>query len=206
LLDGNPFPLNVDLSRFDNRHFDTGRSFLVRMTWFLLGLPLLRCSVLPSSRFRRGLLRLFGAEVGEGAIIKPGVRVKYPWNLRAGKHCWFGEDCWIDNIAPVRLGDNVCLSQGVYLCTGNHDWADPSFALITQPIQIEDGVWVAARASIGPGTVIGQYAVAGFGAVVRGSVPPYEIHVGNPAAFVRYRDAAGNTRRPPLLCTEERKY
>jgi putative colanic acid biosynthesis acetyltransferase WcaF len=178
----------VDLSSFDSSHYDPGRSLAVRTAWFLLGLPLLRCSLLPSSGFRRGLLRLFGAEIGEGVVIKPGVRVKYPWNFRVGKHCWIGEDSWIDNLAPVILGDHVCISQSVYLCTGNHDWSEPSFDLITHPIRIENGAWIAARASIGPGVLVGQCAVVGFGAVVTLPVPSYEIYTGNPATFLRRRN------------------
>jgi putative colanic acid biosynthesis acetyltransferase WcaF len=182
---------SVDLSRFDNTHnphYDIGRSFLVTAAWFFFGSPLLRCSVLPFSFLRRTLLRCFGAEIGEGAVIKPGVRVKFPWKLKAGKNCWIGEDAWIDNMAPVTLGENVCISQGAYLCTGNHDWEDPAFSLITQPIRINDGVWIAARASIGPGVVIGRCSVVGLGAVVTNDIPSHQIHGGNPAKFIKKRD------------------
>jgi putative colanic acid biosynthesis acetyltransferase WcaF len=191
LSERNRSPVTVDLSQFDNREYDPGRSFPVRSLWFFLGLPLLRCSILPFSSLRRALLRWFGAEVGEGVVIKPGVRVKYPWKLRIGNHCWLGEDCWIDNIAPVMLGDNVCISQGAYLCTGNHNWSDPLFGLIARPISIQDGAWIAARASVAAGVVIGQGAVVGLGAVVTGNIPPHEIHSGNPAVFVRHREIAG---------------
>ena len=91
-------------------------------------------------------------------------------------------------MAPVTLGDNVCISQGAYLCTGNHDWTDPAFSLITQPIRINDGAWIAARASLGPGVVIGRCSVVGFGAVVTKSIPPNEIHGGNPAKFLQKRE------------------
>jgi putative colanic acid biosynthesis acetyltransferase WcaF len=193
--------VSVDLSSFDiarDSDYRVGRSFFVRTAWFLIGMPLLRCPILPSSSFRRHLLRWFGAEVGVGAVIKPGVRVKFPWKLKMGDHCWIGEDCWIDNLAPVTLGNHVCLSQAVYLCTGNHDWSDPAFRLVTQSIQVQDGAWVAARASIGPGAVVGEHAVVGFGAVVTGAVPAFEIHVGNPAAFLRRREITG-PRRPSSI-------
>jgi putative colanic acid biosynthesis acetyltransferase WcaF len=180
--------VKVDLSRFNNSHYETGRSFLFRTAWFFLGLPLLRCSFLPSSSLRRTVLLLFGAQIGKGAVIKPGFRVKYPWKLKAGTHCWFGEDSWIDNLATVTLGNHVCISQGVYLCTGNHDWSDPTFGLITKPINIEDGAWIAAKASVGPGVTVGRCAIAGFGAVVTANIPPYEIHNGNPATFLRRRE------------------
>lgn len=192
-------PADVDLSRFDNSRdsdYQVGRPLMVRVAWFLVGLPLLRSSLLPSSAMRRKLLRWFGAQIGEGAVIRPGVRVKFPWKLKLGDHCWIGEDCWIDNLAPVTLGNHVCVSQGAYLCTGSHDWSDPTFGLITRPIQVQDGAWIAARVSVGPGTVIGSHAVIGFASVVTGVVPPYEIHGGNPASFLRQRtiDAAKDAR------------
>ena len=184
-------PGGVDLSSFDNRRdgqFQVGRSRVVQLAWFMFGLPLLRCTLLPSSNLRIKLLRLFGAKIGDGAVIKPGVRVKFPWKLTLGNHCWIGEDCWIDNLAPVSLGNNVCLSQASYLCTGSHDWRDRAFALITRSIEIQDGAWIAARASVAPGSLIGEHAVIGFGAVVSGVVPPHGIYAGNPATFVRQRE------------------
>lgn len=196
-----PTSPKIDLSRFQNSFCHPASSWFTRALWFAIGLPLLRCSVLPSSSFRRSLLRLFGAEIGRAAVIKPGFRVKYPWNLKAGKNCWFGEDTWIDNLAMVSMGDNVCISQGAYLCTGNHDWADPAFGLIIRPIRIQDGAWVGARASVAPGVVIGEGAVVGLGAVVTNAVPPFEIHGGNPARFIRRREIS--MTRLSVLTREE---
>jgi putative colanic acid biosynthesis acetyltransferase WcaF len=180
--------LSVDLARYDNSAYDPGRSFLVRLAWFSIGSPLLRCALIPSSAFRRSLLRAFGAEIGTGTVMQQPFSVKYPWNLRVGAHSWFGEHCWIDNLAPVTIGSNVCISQAAYFCTGNHDWSDPVFALRTRPIKIGDGAWIGARASLAPGVVIGEGAVVALGSVVSKSIPAYEIHSGNPACFVRMRE------------------
>ena len=180
--------LNVDLSRFENSFYDPGSTWVVRVLWFTIGLPLLRSAILPSPQFRCRLLRLFGAQIGPAVVIKPSFRVKYPWNLKVGRNCWFGEDAWIDNLTTVSIGDNVCISQGAYLCTGNHDWSDPAFGLVVRPISVSDGAWVGARASLAPGVVIGKGSVVGLGAVVTKSVPEFEIHCGNPAAFVRRRE------------------
>jgi putative colanic acid biosynthesis acetyltransferase WcaF len=177
----------VQLRQFNNDWYSPGRGILWQMAWFLVGAPLLRCELIPFSRVRVLLLRLFGATIGEGAVIKPGVRVKYPWRLVAGDDCWFGEGCWIDNLDHVRLGSNVCLSQGCYLCTGNHDWSDRKFGLVTGPITIQDGAWVGARAVVVPGVTFGECAIAAAGSVVVKSIPACEIHMGNPASFVRMR-------------------
>jgi putative colanic acid biosynthesis acetyltransferase WcaF len=176
----------IDLSRFIPT-YRAGRSQAVCALWFFAGLPLLRCAIIPSSGFRRWLLRLFGATLGAGVVIKPGARVKYPWLLRAGNHCWIGEDCWIDNLALVDLGSNVCISQGAYLCTGSHDWSDPAFALITRPISVRDGAWICARAFVGPGVEVGEGAVVAAGTVATKNIPPYAVYAGNPAVKVGKR-------------------
>ncbi|MBL8210488.1 MAG: colanic acid biosynthesis acetyltransferase WcaF [Bryobacterales bacterium] len=177
----------VNLALFQSHSYHPGRSLLVQCAWFFVGLPLLRSAWIPSSSFRRWLLRLFGADIAQGVVIKPGVRVKFPWKLTAGRNCWIGEDAWIDNLAHVTLGRDVCLSQGVYLCTGNHDWSDPAFGLRIESIQIDDGAWVAARASLAPGVRIGTHAVVGLGAVVSANVPAYAVYTGNPACLQRWR-------------------
>lgn len=182
-----PELLSVNLARFDNSWYRPGKNILVRTAWFFLGLPALRCAVLPGSSWRRVLLRLFGATIGAGVVIKPGVRVKYPWRLTVGKYSWIGEDCWIDNLADTVIEDNVCVSQGVYICTGNHVRSDPHFGLIVKPIALRSGCWIGARTILCPGVEISQGAVATAGSVVTTSLPAWEIHAGNPAAFVKRR-------------------
>jgi putative colanic acid biosynthesis acetyltransferase WcaF len=113
--------------------------------------------------------------------------VKYPWHLEVGDFCWIGEQAWIDNLTTVRIGRNACVSQGAYLCTGNHDWSDPKFGLRIEPIQLGEGAWAGAKSVLTPGTVLGAYAVAAAGAVVKGCIPDFEIYAGNPAQFVKVR-------------------
>lgn len=119
--------------------------------------------------------------------MRHGMKVKYPWHLAVGDYCWFGEEVWIDNLATVTIGNNVCISQGAYLCTGNHNWNDPAFGLVVAPIDLEDGAWAGAKSILTPGVVLGRCAVAGAGSVIVRSVPDYEIHAGNPAVFVKFR-------------------
>ena len=179
---------SIQLRNYDNSGYRPGRSFAWRLTWLFVGLPLMRCGWLPISSLRIALLRLFGASVGEGVVIHSEVSIKYPWHLIVGNDSWIGERCWIDNLTTVHLGSNVCLSQGAYLCTGNHDWKDPGFGLRTEPININDGAWVGAMAIVLPGTMIGEGSVVTAGSVIAGNVPPYEIFGGNPAGFLRKRE------------------
>lgn len=176
-----------DLSTFDNRSYDPGRPQWVQALWFIFGLPVLRSSLNPLSGLRVKLLRLFGARVGIGVVIKPGVRVKHPWLLTIGDHTWLGEDCWIDNIAAVRIGSSACISQAAYLCTGNHDWADPAFGLIARPIVVGDGAWVGARSVVCPGVTIARLGILTAGSIAQRDVGEAEIHSGNPAVLKKMR-------------------
>ena len=189
----------VRLDRYDNSWFRPGRSLLWRAAWLWAGLPLFRCSLLPFSGFRVALLRLFGAKVGSGVVIHSEAVVKYPWHLVVGDHCWLGERCWIDNLTTVTLESQVCISQGAYLCTGNHDWTDPAFGLRVLPITLHEGSWAGARCTLLPGTVLERGAVAGAGSVISGIVPAFEIWSGNPAAFVRMRRVLSPTSGEPKL-------
>ena len=188
--------MQVELERYDNGWYRPGRAKAIQIAWYFLGLPLLRSSLLPISGVKCLVLRVFGAKLGAGVVIKPGVRVKYPWRLTVGNHCWIGEDCWIDNLADITVGDSVCLSQGAYLCTGNHDWSDPAFGLKIGSIHLGNGCWIGAKAVILPGIAVGPGGVALSGSVVTKDIPGWEIHGGNPAVFRKYRrlSIAGESR------------
>lgn len=179
--------LMPDLSAYDNSWYSPGRSKLFRALWLFVGSPLLKCEVLPLSSARRLILRCFGAKIGRGVVLRSGIRIKYPWRLSVGEHTWIGEEAWIDNLEEVRIGANACISQGSYLCTGNHDWCDPRFGLRVQPIVLEDGSWVGTRALVGPGVTVGKCGVITAGSVVTKSIQAFEIHSGNPARFVKRR-------------------
>ncbi|MGD0076027.1 MAG: WcaF family extracellular polysaccharide biosynthesis acetyltransferase [Candidatus Binataceae bacterium] len=165
------------LDRFDTGSFSRGRPAWVEALWLLCQALLLN-SWLPGSAYRVFLLRLFGAKIGGGVVIKPHVRVKFPWRLVIGDYSWIGEDAWIDNLAEVRIGSHCCLSQGVYLCTGSHDWASERFDLETSPITIGDHVWLGARTSVAPGVSIGDGAVLTMGSVATKSLSAWCIHSG----------------------------
>jgi putative colanic acid biosynthesis acetyltransferase WcaF len=177
----------IDLSVPDNSELDRGASRLKEALWYFFGLPLLRSPLITSSSFRCSLLRVFGAGIGKGVYIKPGVRVKFPWYLEVGEHSWLGEDIWIDNLAKVVIGPHCCVSQGAYFCTGNHDWSTPNMKLFRKPIMCERGSWVGARALICPGITLHAGAIVSAGSVVNKDVPAFEVHAGNPARRVRLR-------------------
>ena len=177
----------VRLAETTNGGYRPGRPLFVRAIWLIVEWALLANPLVTSYGLKRTVLRLFGAQVGTGVIIKPNVKVKYPWRLSIGDHSWIGEQAWIDNMENVRIGANSVLSQGAYVCTGNHDWSDPRMPLAPRPTVIEDGVWIAAFARVGPGIRIGEESIVALGAVVSADTEPRGIYVGNPAQRVGWR-------------------
>lgn len=174
------------LDRFDNSAFDRGRPWLVEALWRVADGLLFR-SWLPGSAWRAALLRLFGAAVGPGVVIKPGVRITFPWKLGIGAHSWLGERAWIDNLAEVRIGEHCCISQGAYLCTGNHRWDREGFDLEARPIVLENHCWIGAMARVGPGVVCREGAVLTLGSVASAELEAWQVHGGSPARAVKAR-------------------
>lgn len=170
----------IRLDAFDNSGFSRGASRLTEVCWFVVS-GLLMESWLPGSAWRRVILRIFGADIGKAVVIKPRVRVKFPWRLKVEDYSWIGEQVWIDNLNAVKIGAHCCLSQGAYLCTGSHDWSDRYFALVTAPIEIGCGAWIGAKASIAPGTCIEPGAVVTMGSFAHGRVMSWSINTGIPA-------------------------
>ena len=171
----------VDLASFSNPEYDPGRGILIRTVWYFLSLTVFESGWVPLGRLKIWLLRAFGAKIGEGLVIKPHVRIKHPWRLTLGDHCWIGQGTWIDNIEDVHVGSHVCVSQLTYFCTGNHDYRRRTFDLDARPIRVEDGAWLGARCLILGGITIGANAVVAAGSVVNRDVEAAAIVRGNPA-------------------------
>ena len=186
------------LNHYTTDNYSPGAPYWQQLLWYFLGLPLLRSYWLPWSGFKVWILRRFGAIIGQQVRIKPGISVKFPWRLTVGDFVWIGENAWLDNLAPIHLESHVCLSQDIYLCTGNHDWSDPSFQLRPAPIYIEQGSWIAARSTIGPGVVVGRGAVLGLGSVTGRSLSPMTIYAGNPAQPIKPRLMYGEESLPDI--------
>jgi len=176
----------MKLEHFDKKSFNCGRPLWIKICWIILE-GVFYSSWLPGSVWRRYLLQAFGARIGRGVVLKARMRVKFPWRLEIGHHTWLGESVWIDNLSNVKIGSNVCLSQGAYICTGNHDYKDENFKLITKPVVIEDGSWVAAFARIAPGVTIRENSVISLGAVVKKDTEAGKVYSGNPATAVKER-------------------
>lgn len=177
----------TDLSKYDNRGYNPGRGFLYRSLWFFINALFFINPFNPSSFIKIILLRLFGAKIGSSVVIKPGVNIKYPWNLSIGDYTWIGERVWIDSLDRVRIGKHCCLSQGAALICGNHDYTSQHFDLRTAPIVLEDGVWIGSHAIVTLGVMCCSHSVLSVHSVASSNLDSYSVYRGNPAAKVRLR-------------------
>lgn len=171
----------IRLDRFDNSSFDRGAPAWKETAWGLVRLLFFLTAVPWPSRFKVLLLRMFGAKIGPGVVIRPRVNITFPWRFECGSHVWIGEEALILSLAPVVLGSHVCLSQRVFLCTGSHEFDSENFDLVTKPVRIGDHTWIAAGAFIGPGVRVGAGCrVAALARIVK-DVPDGCHAEGNPA-------------------------
>ncbi|MCW3090889.1 MAG: Transferase hexapeptide repeat containing protein, partial [Ferruginibacter sp.] len=171
--------MHTDLSTYNNSWFQPG-SFLKRTTWHYINCFFFKSGYFPFYSLKTFFLRLFGAKVGQGVMIKPFVNIKYPWMLSIGNHVWIGENAWIDNIALIRIEDNVCISQGASLLTGNHNYKKKGFDLQTGEIVLEQGVWIGAQAIVCPGITCKVHSVLLVGSVATTSLDSLGVYRGNP--------------------------
>lgn len=177
----------TDLSTYNNYPFHPGGTAFKRFLWYYTNAVFFKTSLLPSNTFKRFVLRSFGARVGKGVTIKPGVNIKYAWHLTIGNDTWIGENVWIDCLVAVTIGSHVCLSQGAVLLTGNHNYKKTTFDLIVSGFTLEDGAWIGACAIVNSGITIATHAVLTTGSVATGDLEPYCIYQGNPAVKIRER-------------------
>ena len=176
----------VDLSKFDNSLYKPASKIKI-ILWYFINMFIFKTMIPIPSSLKVKVLRLFDSKIGERVVIKPNVNIKYPWFLEIGDNCWIGEKVWIDNLAQVTIGNNVCLSQGSYLLTGSHDYKKEAFDLILGNIVLEDGVWIGAKATVCPNVTCKSYSVLAVGSVATKDLDAYGVYQGNPVVFKRKR-------------------
>ncbi len=163
--------------------------FVLRLLWCVINATLFRVLIgVKLHVLRNSLLRLFGAKLPNRAMIYPSCKIFAPWNLEVGLYAAIGPNTELYNKGKITIGENTVISQGSFLCTASHDISKSLLPLQVNPIVIEDRVWVAADAYIGPGVTIGAGAVVGARAAVFKDVEAWHVVGGNPAKFIKTRE------------------
>ena len=171
-----------DLGRFVQPAGFRGRSRVIVQLWWIVQSTLFRGSPQFMYGWRRFLLRVFGAKIGNGVLIRGTVRITFPWKLSIGDHSWVGDFAELYNLGEIDIGCNSVVSQYVYLCTGSHNFHSPTFDIYQQGIRVEDEAWVAAGTFVHPGVTIGRGSVVGARSVVSKDTEPFMVYAGSPAS------------------------
>ena len=187
-----------DLSRFRLPPGFRGRSAVVVQLWWLVQASLFAWSPQFAYGWRRALLRFFGAQVGPGVLLRPSVRITYPWKVVIKEHTWIGDDVVLYSLGDIHIGRHAVVSQGSYVCAADHDYHEADFPIRARPVRIDDQVWVGTRVFVGPGVHIGQAAVVGACSTVFANLPPAMVCLGSPCRPVKPRQMAGARAPMPL--------
>jgi putative colanic acid biosynthesis acetyltransferase WcaF len=177
----------TDLSSYNNHPYHPGGNAVKRFLWHYVNQFFFNSGLFPVYGIKVFLLRVFGAKMGRNIAIKPYVNIKYPWNLTIGNNAWIGENVWLDSLVMITIGPNACISQGATLLTGSHNYKKSTFDLITNPVTLEDGVWIGAGAIVNQGIIAASHAVLTSGSVATKNMEAYSVYQGNPAVKVRSR-------------------
>jgi len=169
----------------------TTREKILRVLWGMVGQPLFRLTFHNWYGVRRVIVRRFGARVGPDVRLRSSVRIEQPWNLTIGANSSVGERAVLYCLGPVTLGKNVSISQHAHVCAGTHDYTKLDLPLLRPAIVVEDDVWIAADAFVGPGVTVRAGGLVGARAVVLKSTDPWTIYTGNPARAIKPRALEG---------------
>ena len=125
--------------RLDTNNLDTftGASFalknrIARVIWWVFELFLFRYSPKPLHSWRVILLRCFGAKIGKGVHVYPGVKIWAPWNIEIRDESGIGNGAILYSQGKITIGKGSVIWQGANLCTGTHDYTKKGLPLLTR--------------------------------------------------------------------------
>ncbi len=163
------------------------RNRMARFLWQIVYLLLFRTSPRPFHAWRATLLRLFGAKLGSDCHVYPKVVIWAPWNLICEDVVAIADEAIIYNPSPITLKSHCTISQQAYLCSATHDYDDPAFPVISEPITVGCYAWICARATVLLGVTVGEGAVLGLGSVASRNLEPWTVYAGLPAKKIKER-------------------
>ena len=177
-----------NLNRFKLPRGFRGKSAIYVQLWWVIQGLFFKTSPQILYGWRRFLLRCFGAKIGKGVIIRPSVKITYPWKVTIGDFSWIGDDVVLYSLGEILIGSNTVISQRSYICTGSHDYKKIDFPIYAEKIVISDGCWLATDVFVAPGKIIKQGAIVGARSSVFNDLDGNSIYAGSPAKFIKKRE------------------
>lgn len=176
-----------DLKEFSVPKTFRGKSKITVQLWWIVQGTLFALSPQFFYGWRRFLLRMFGAKIGKGVLLRATVKVTYPWNIEIGDYSWIGEDNVLYSLGKIKIGSHVALAHKVYINTGGHQYDKVSFDIFSEPVVIEDECWLTNDVYVAPGVTIGKGSIIAARSSVLKSMPGGKICVGTPAIAIKDR-------------------
>lgn len=140
-----------------------------------------------TARQRELLERILGS-IGARTVLLPPFHAGFGSNVHLGDDFFGNVNLTFVDDVEIRIGDGVMIAPGVTLTTTGHP-VHPDlrvdFTRFSEPIVVEDKVWIGSNVVVLPGVRIGYGSVIGAGSVVTRDVPPMTVAVGVPCRPVR---------------------
>ena len=156
--------------------------------WLEFVVYILHCvGHVPSHYIRRVFYRWAGITIGSGSTIHEGARFYNPRNISIAKDTIIGEFAVLDGREKLHIGNHVDIASEVMIYNSQHDINNQDFKAVSEPVIIEDYVFIGPRAILLPGVTLGKGAIVAAGAVVTKDVPPFTIVGGVPAKVIGER-------------------
>ena len=119
------------------------------------------------------------------SVIYSQLTVVLPKNVTIGSGCTIMDGVLMMGAGGITIGNNVLIGAHAKLISNNHDIYD-RVVLTVKPVEIKDGAWIGAGATVLPGVTIGKYAILGADSVATKDIPDYAVAVGSPAKVIKY--------------------
>lgn len=179
-----------EIQRLDNfrlpKNFRGKNAFMVQLWWIVQGV-FFKNSPQFMYGFRNFLLKLFGAKIGKNVIIRPSVKITYPWKVAIGDYSWIGDEVTLYSLGNIEIGNHTVISQKSYICAASHDYLKTDFPIFSKKVTIGDQSWLATDVFVAPGVTIGKGTVVGSRSSVYQDLPPNTICMGTPAKVKKLR-------------------
>lgn len=146
---------------------------------------------LPETRcfgFKRFLLRICGAKIGDNVRICSSVNFYGDGDLEIGDNTWIGPMCLIYTSSKIKIGQDVNIAPRCVVLNGTHkiEYDQKSVAGIgyCEDVCIEDGCWLCTNSTILGSSVIGCHSIVAACSCTKGQYPPNSLIKGVIAKYV----------------------
>lgn len=145
---------------------------------------------------RYALLKTLAKSVGDNVSVFPDVYLRNVQEMEIGNNVSFQPMVYIEAYGGVKIGNDVSIAEGASLFSVSHGFDDMCVPikdqpLIPLPIEIENNIWIGAKATVLGGVKVSSGTIVAAGAVVRKDTGNDSIVAGVPARTIKIRGQKG---------------